>query len=193
MKNDIRTNHSAGKIIVINGPSSSGKSTLTKELQRQFEIPFLRYSFDLFLDSQALPMEQIRNGKISWKSMRPNLFSGLQQCLPILANAGNNIVFDHIIETKEMLHELLHLTADMDIYFVGLHCSLEELERREIARGNRGSGDARKDFETVHRITTYDLELDSENNLVENAKTLITAWEKRARPSALDRMLKELA
>ncbi len=125
--------------------------------------------------------------------MRPNLFSGLQQCLPILANAGNNIVFDHIIETKEMLHELLHLTADMDIYFVGLHCSLEELERREIARGNRGSGDARKDFETVHRITTYDLELDSENNLVENAKTLITAWEKRARPSALDRMLKELA
>lgn len=138
-------------------------------------------------------MEQIRNGKISWKSMRPNLFSGLQQCLPILANAGNNIVFDHIIETKEMLHELLHLTADMDIYFVGLHCSLEELERREIARGNRGSGDARKDFETVHRITTYDLELDSENNLVENAKTLITAWEKRARPSALDRMLKELA
>lgn len=193
MTNDILANHSAGKIIVINGPSSSGKSTLAKELQRQFEIPFLRYSFDLFLDSQALPMEQIRNGKISWESMRPNLFSGLQQCLPILAKAGNNIVFDHIIETKEMLHELLHLTAYMDIYFVGLHCSLEELERREIARGNRGSGDARMDFETVHKITTYDLELDSENDLAENAKTLINAWEKRVRPSALDRMLQELA
>lgn len=193
MTNDILANHSAGKIIVINGPSSSGKSTLAKELQRQFEIPFLRYSFDLFLDSQALPMEQIRNGKISWESMRPNLFSGLQQCLPILAKAGNNIVFDHIIETKEMLHELIHLTAYMDIYFVGLHCSLEELERREIARGNRGSGDARMDFETVHKITTYDLEIDSENDLAENAKTLINAWEKRVRPSALDRMLKELA
>lgn len=193
MTNDILANHSAGKIIVINGPSSSGKSTLAKELQRQFEIPFLRYSFDLFLDSQALPMEQIRNGKISWESMRPNLFSGLQQCLPILAKAGNNIVFDHIIETKEMLHELIHLTAYMDIYFVGLHCSLEELERREIARGNRGSGDARMDFETVHKITTYDLEIDSENDLAENAKTLINAWEKRVRPSALDRMLQELA
>jgi len=185
-------NNSTGKIIIINGPSSSGKSTLAKELQRQFEIPFLRYSFDLFLDNQALPMEQIRSGKISWESIRPNLFSGLQQCLPVLASAGNNIIFDHIIETQPMLHELLRLTAAMDIYFVGLHCSLEELERRELARGNRGSGDARTDFETIHKITLYDLELNSENSVSENARILIKAWEKRKRPSALDKMMRRI-
>lgn len=180
-----------GKIIVINGPSSSGKSTLAKAVQKQFDIPFLRYSFDLFLDNQVLPMDQIRSGVFSWEALRPGLFSGLQQCLPVLAAAGNNIIFDHIIETKPMLHELIRLTRDLDVYFVGLHCSLEELERREIQRGNRKTGDARLDYETVHTFTLYDLELDSENGVDENALTLIKTWKQRKRPSALDRMLVE--
>lgn len=91
---------SPGKIIIINGPSSSGKTTLALALQRQLDRPFIRFSFDLFLDYQAFPSEQIRSGKFSWEQMRPSVFRGLHQCLPALATAGNNIIFDHIIETK---------------------------------------------------------------------------------------------
>jgi chloramphenicol 3-O-phosphotransferase len=47
-----------GKIIVINGPSSSGKTTLALALQQRLDVPFIRFSFDLFLDHQALPIEQ---------------------------------------------------------------------------------------------------------------------------------------
>jgi chloramphenicol 3-O-phosphotransferase len=39
-----------GKIIIINGPSSSGKTTLALALQKQLDLPFIRFSFDLFLD-----------------------------------------------------------------------------------------------------------------------------------------------
>src|SRR5829696_985308 len=155
-----------GKII-ISGPSSSGKTTLALAVQKQFDIPFLRFSFDLFLDNMVLPLEKIRDGTFSWDSMRPSIFTGIHQCLPALATAGNNLIFDHIIESKSWLENLLQSTSTLDVFFVGLHCSLSELERREIERGNRRIGEARADFETVHSITTYDLELDSENAVEE--------------------------
>ena len=181
-----------GKIIIINGPSSSGKTTLALAAQKQFDIPFLRFSFDLFLDNKVLPLDQMRNGTFSWDLMRPSVFKGIHQCLPALATAGNNIIFDHIIETKGFLQELIQLILDLDVFFVGLHCSLSELERREMQRGNRNIGEARTDLETVHQITSYDLELNSENAVGDNAKLLIEAWQKRRRPSALDRMLQDM-
>ena len=180
-----------GKIIIINGPSSSGKTTLALAAQKQFDIPFVRFSFDLFLDHQALPIEQIRNGTFSWDEMRPSVFRGIHQCLPALANAGNNLIFDHIIETKSWLEDLLRAVSNLDVFFVGLHCSLPELERREAARGNRRGGEARTDFETVLGITSYDLELNSESALEENVKLLIDAWKQRKQPSALNKMIQE--
>jgi chloramphenicol 3-O phosphotransferase len=189
---DIPSTATAGKIIIINGPSSSGKTTLALALQKQLDIPFIRFSFDLFIDHKAFPSEQIRNGTFSWDLMRPSVFRGLHQCIPALATAGNNIIFDHIIETKAWLHELLSLISELDVFFVGLHCSLPELERREIQRGDRRRGEAHLDFQTVHSITSYDLELISENLLEENTTLLIQAWKERKRPSALDRMIQEM-
>jgi chloramphenicol 3-O phosphotransferase len=181
-----------GKIIIINGPSSSGKTTLALALQKRLDLPFIRFSFDLFLDHKAFPSEQIKSGKFSWDLMRPSVFRGIQQCLPALATAGNNILFDHIIETKAWLYELLSLISELDVFFVGLHCSLPELERRETQRGNRREGEARQDFQTVHNITSYDLELDSEQSTDGNVARLIQAWEERKRPSALDKMMEEM-
>jgi len=189
--NDTLTS-TTGRIIIINGPSSSGKTTLALALQKQFDIPFIRFSFDLFLDQQALPMQQIKNGTFSWESMRPSVISGIHQCLPALATAGNNIIFDHIIETKMWLRHLISLVTELDVFFVGLHCSLPELERREIRRGNRNKGEARSDFASVHSITSYDLELNAENLLEDNVEKLISAWKNRQQPSALDKMIQEM-
>ena len=183
--------NNSGKIIVINGPSSSGKTTLALAAQKQFDIPFLRFSFDLFLDNKVLPMDQINRGVFSWDSIRPFVFIGIHQCLPALATAGNNLIFDHIIKTKAWLDNLIQSLSGLDVFFVGLNCSLPELERREIQRGNRRIGEARTDFQTVQTITSYDLELNSENPAEDNAKILIEAWKKRKHPSALDKMIQE--
>ena len=192
MNSSLNPTPASGKIIVINGPSSSGKTTLAKALQKQFDVPFIRFSFDLFLDHKAFPMEQIRSGLFSWDSMRPSVFMGIHQCLPALATAGNHVIFDHIIETKMWLRHLISTISELDVFFVGLHCSLAELERREIQRGDRRSGEARLDFETVHSITSYDLELNSENLLEDNVDLLIQAWKERNRPSALDKMIQDM-
>ena len=180
-----------GKIIIINGPSSPGKSTLALALQKQFDIPFLRFSFDIFLENNVLPMHIVRDDPSSWAAMRPSVFDGLHHCVPALAAAGNNLIFDHIIETENWLADLVLLLTDFDVFFVGLHCSIEVLERREIQRGDRRRGEARADSEIVHSFGTYDLMLNSENPAEENAKILVREWEQRSSPSAFNKMAAE--
>ena len=65
---------------------------------------------------------------------------------------------------------------------------LAELERREIARGDRRIGDAARDFHSIHAHCAYDLELDSTEPPAANAERLIAAWTARAGTSAFDRM-----
>lgn len=184
--------HPSGKIIIINGPSSSGKTTLALALQNQLDVPFIRFSFDLFIEHRAFPSAQIKSGRFSWAEMRPAVFRGLHACLPALSLAGNNVIFDHIIETRAWLYELVSLVSELDVFFVGLHCSLPELERREVQRGDRHPGEARRDWETVHGIPIYDLELNSENPLDDNVALLIQAWNERKQPCALTKMIEEM-
>ena len=70
------TNRELEKIILINGASSSGKSTLARQLQQTLPIPFWHFSFDHLRDSNALPMTRIRSGEIDWSAMRPAVFDG---------------------------------------------------------------------------------------------------------------------
>ena len=177
-----------GKIILINGASSAGKSTLATAVHQRLPVPFLRFSFDLFIDGNSFPSDQIKSGEFSWKKMRPAVFSGYHRCWPALVSAGNNLIIDHIIEEESWVSDLIKLLAGYDVFLVGLHCSLEELERREIARGDRGKGDARRDLEVVHKYVTYDFELDAEDDLENNAQALIEAWQTRKSPSAFDQL-----
>ena len=186
------TNRELGKIILINGASSSGKSTLARQLQQTLPIPFWHFSFDHLRDSNALPMARVRSGEIDWSAMRPAVFDGFHRCLPVLAEAGNNLIVDHIIENEMWMSDLVKLLTGLDVFFVGVHCPLPELERRERERGNRRVGEARTDYQVVHGFAEYDLEIDSMQPCQTNVNTLVDAWESRQPPSAFDRMAGEM-
>jgi chloramphenicol 3-O phosphotransferase len=177
-----------GQVILINGASSSGKSTLARAVQRQMDQPFWHLSIDHLRESGVLPLDRVRTGDFLWRSMRPAFFQGFHNALPAIAEAGNNLIVDHIIETRVWMKELLRLLSRFDVYFVGIHCPLEELERRERARGDRRIGDARNDFDTIHELAVYDVELDSTKPAECNAAALISAWRQRSGPSAFKRM-----
>jgi len=175
-----------GKIILLNGASSAGKSTLCRTIQAQIDEPFLRFSLDfLMFGNNVLPPRRDETGPFSWAALRPNLFEGYFRCLPALAHAGNNLVIDYIIETREQLDTLVQCIGHLDVFFVGVHCPLPELERRERLRGDRGVGDARRDFEIVHTFSAYDLEVDSSQSPEIVAAEIIAAWKHRSRPGIL--------
>ena len=182
------TNRELGKIILINGASSSGKSTLARQLQQTLPSPFWHFSFDHLRDSNALPMARVRSGEFDWSAMRPAVFDGFHRCLPVLAEAGNNLIVDHIIENEMWMSDLVKLLTGLDVFFVGVHCPLPELERRERERGNRRVGEARTDYQVVHGFAEYDLEIDSTQPCQTNVNTLVDAWESRQPPSVFERM-----
>lgn len=170
----------AGSIILINGASSAGKTTLARAFQQIAPVPFVRFSFDLFLDGNALPMDFIRAHHDGWAQMRPHVFAGMHQCLHALASTGNNVICDHIIENTQWRNDLITRLHGLDVYLVALHCSLPELVRREQARGNRNAGEAANDMAVVHRDMHYDLALDSEHaTATHNAQQLVDRWQAR--------------
>jgi chloramphenicol 3-O phosphotransferase len=173
-----------GRIILLHGASSSGKSTLARALQGTLPEPFWHISIDHLRDAGVLPAARIARGDFQWREMRAGFFDGFHRSLAAYASAGNNLIVEHILDTDGWLHDLVALLAPFEVFFVGLHCPLPELVRREAARGDRRIGSAEQDHHTIHRDLRYDLELQSDRSPVDNAASLIAAWQARTGPSA---------
>ncbi|MGC4047736.1 MAG: hypothetical protein QM758_28415 [Armatimonas sp.] len=172
---------STAKIILINGASSAGKSTLCRTLQVHLPEPFWHFSIDHIRDAGILPSTRIRSGEFPWKDLRPAFFEGFYRCLTALASAGNNLLVEHIYETPEQVARLHEAIAPFDVFTVGIHCPPEELERRELARGDRPIGDAIRDYVICHTFGGYDVEVDSTHPAEDNAALITKAWQMRLR------------
>ncbi|MEQ8484341.1 MAG: AAA family ATPase [Pseudomonadales bacterium] len=182
------TDVSPGRIILLHGPSSAGKSTIAASLQARLDEPFLHLSFDHFRASGVLPLAGMRAGKVDWLAMREPFFDGFHRAAAAFASSGNNIIVEHIIETQEWMNTLLSVLSSIDVFFVEVYCPLPELERREFLRGDRRVGDARRDFATIQLDVEYDLRLFGTDPPETNVEKLIHGWRNRARPSAFERM-----
>ena len=177
------TDQTPAAIILLNGASSAGKSTLAKAMQAHLDRPFLRFSPDLLLfGNEVLPARRDRDGPFSWAAMRGPLFEGYFRCVAALAGAGNDVVADLVIEREDQLKRLVGLLSPFDVFFVGVRCPLPELERREQLRGDRRIGDARQDHAIVHSFSDYDAEVNSTLPPERNATILTEAWRVRRRP-----------
>ncbi|QDC11679.1 chloramphenicol phosphotransferase [Oceanicola sp. D3] len=167
-----------GRVILIHGASSAGKSTLARAVREALPAPFVHLTVDQLIDSGALP------GGADWREVRARVFDGWHRAVAAMGAAGVDVVWDHIIETPEWHEALRDLLAARDVFFVGLHCDLAELARREAARGNRAPGDAARDAATVHVGKRYDLELRSEDGVAVNVARVVEAWRGRRGASA---------
>ena len=178
-----------GRIILLNGASSSGKSSVARALQARLNQPYWHISIDHLRNASVLPLDRVRSGEFTWSEMRGPFFAGFERSLAVYAEAGNNLVVEHIIEDEAWMQRVVRLLHGLDVFFVGVRCDLDELEQRERQRGDRPLGDARRDFFTVHRHAVYDVEVDTTSTSPDsNAARIIAAHGARTRPSAFDRM-----
>lgn len=175
------------QVIFLHGASSSGKSTIARALQARIEKPFWHISIDHLRDSGVLPMARFRSGEFAWKEARPAFFDGFHASLAAYADAGNDLILEHILDTDGWLETLRDLLERHDVFFVAVHCPLEVLVERERARGDRPVGSARRDFETIHMGKRYDLELQGSDGVEANVDRLLVAWRSGQRRSNFQR------
>lgn len=171
-------------VIFLHGASSSGKSTIARMLQKRIEKPFWHISIDHLRDAGVLPTERFKNGDFCWADARSAFFDGFHGSLKAYADAGNDLILEHILDTKGWLESLAHLLAKHDVFFAAVHCPLEVLIEREAARADRPVGSAKQDFETIHVGKAYDIELRSEDGAEANTERLLDAWRSCGRSSS---------
>ena len=165
------------KIIFLNGTSSSGKSSISKELQICLPEPFWHFASDQFVEIGMLPKRVNDGGAFDWYLNRPKFFDGFHRCIKALADAGNYLIVEHIIESQQWFVLLQSYLSEHDVFFVGVHCPIEVLRAREKKRGDRSLGEAEFHLQHVHSYGAYDFEIDSSRqSSKESARLILSAW-----------------
>ncbi len=174
-----------GTVIILNGPSGSGKSSIQKEFQ-YLMMPnlWIKTGIDTLFDA---PMPTITPENMSfWQS--PNsirwvetsqddqgnnvitLFVGEQgekvayamnSAIAAYANNGCSVIVDYIAYKPEWFVDLQNQLKNIKTYYVAVEIPLEVLEQREAARGTSPQGHARSHYFTVYGDTKYDLRVNS--------------------------------
>lgn len=161
------------KIILLNGISSAGKSTLAKALQDAAGEPFLHVEMDSFLSmlpkryanhsdafallpqASAIPEVAVITGPYGASLMR-----GMRRSIAALAAEGLSIIVDDVILDGHVT-DYRELLSDFDLIVVGVKCDLQIAEDRERQRGDRDIGLARWQHPRVHQGINYDLVVDT--------------------------------
>jgi len=153
-----------GKIIFLNGVSSSGKSTLAKTLQDRLEEPFYLIANDTF--TMMSPEKFVRINDIETYD---RILKGMYHTIKIFSDMGINTIADDVFFTVgyDRLGECLELLHDYSVLFVRVECPAEELRRREKERGDRVVGQAESQLAILDPQDTYDITVDTHNNTKE--------------------------
>jgi chloramphenicol 3-O phosphotransferase len=177
--------HPGGRIIFLNGTSSSGKSSIARELLRILDGSFFHMAVDAFhamRSDRDIPDEDLQ-------AEIDRTARGFHRAVAGMAAAGNHVVVDHVLSQRWRLLDVLDLFPAEDVVLVKVHCPLPELERRERARGDRTPGLAARQFDQVHAHGVYDVECDTSTSTPEeSARQIKNALVRRPIPTAFTRL-----
>ena len=141
------------QIILLNGPSSSGKSTLAKVLKEQINVlkkeEYVIVSIDDFMNlSSEEVIYEDDVYEISGKMC--------EKVLEIL-KTSSGVIIDHVITSERIYKELIEMLAKYHIIKVRVTCPLNVLRKREEERKNRHLGSAEASDTYLFPKDGYDL------------------------------------
>lgn len=164
-----------GQVVLLNGASSSGKSTLSRQLLRDFPNPWFHMAVDMFGAMRAEDQTHRLQPTALTEVLRRTR-AGFHRAVAGMAMAGNDIVMDHVLGEAWRLQDLLTVMGSIDVVFVGVHCGFAELQRREAARGDRHPGAAASHIQHVHAHGMYDVEVDTSTATTEDCSARIRQY-----------------
>lgn len=185
-----------GTLIILNGTSSAGKSSILNCLQTRLQEPYMSAGIDKFL--YMLPphylkqplWDEVMGKSFSAGDLGNQLMSGMHHALKAMILRGNCILADHVLIERSWVVELAELFSSLPAYLIGVHCPLDVIEKREKERKDRTLGSAQLQFDVVHRWTHYDLAFDSSTMTPEEgADRIFNFLNLRTPPQAFKKIL----
>lgn len=125
-----------GRIIFLNGVTSSGKTSIVEALQNQEDIFFYVVANDLF--QEMVGENYLR--KNYWKYLSEVIIM-MYHTAKLYSDMGKNVIIDGILverkEIKPHYHQLLEILVDNPLDIVEIYCPLDICRQRNIIRGDR--------------------------------------------------------
>lgn len=172
-------NRPFGTVIVLNGASSAGKTSLLNAVQATLAEPFLEAGLDKFLwmlpsrYRRAPLWDDVLGQATRGGAVGDRLVRSMHCAIAALARSGSHVVADHVFVEPAWLLHCTEVLQGLPTLFVGVICPLSTLEERERTRTDRTLGQASLQYELVHRGARYDLVIDTSKLAPEEGATLI--------------------
>lgn len=168
-------------IIILNGGSSSGKTTIAKSLQNALPVPWLRFSIDDLIEAMPCAILETDSGMIIGEdgSVNPGadfrrLESAWMKGIGEMARGGARVIIDDVflrgVESSDRWKASL---PGLKVLWVGVFCDPAVAALRESARGDRVIGMAALQAEAVHIGMQYDIKVDTTVTSAEECARMI--------------------
>lgn len=187
----------AGRIVLLNGSSSAGKTTLARAIQVVRSEPWFHLALDQFRDGMppayrglnsppgtpgarglnVVPVDH--DGKrvtaIQFGDVGKRMLQGMHRAIAAFAAAGNDVIIDDLFLETDTLDDYLEALEGFRVLFVAVRAPLDLVQHREASRPGRFPGTALSHFEAVHAHGIYDLEVDTHGNSPEACAAEVSA------------------
>jgi chloramphenicol 3-O phosphotransferase len=178
----------AGRVVLLHGTSSSGKTTVARAVQKLSDDPWARIGIDTFwtaIDERWMEHGPRAADGFAWMDdativpgpVGQRLAAGMRAAIGAFARAGNDVLVDDVFIDPTWLDGWRTELADVELLLVGVMAPAEVLAERERARGNRIIGEARAQVDVIHRGIAYDLTVDTARQSPEEcAREILAAF-----------------
>jgi chloramphenicol 3-O phosphotransferase len=186
---DVTVNTMNVEVIVLNGGSSSGKSSIATSLQQQLDGTWLALGVDDLIRALSHgPTDTAGGGSLQFSSDGSitvgEAFHRAEvawyQGVAAMARAGAAVIADEVfLEGRPSQARLASALHGLSVVWVGVHCDPDVAETRETQRGDRIRGQARDQAVRVHKGVQYDIVVDTSRTSPSQCAATIVEWVSR--------------
>ena len=149
-----------GKIIFLNGVTSSGKTSIVDALQERRDVFFYVVANDLF---QEMVGEQYLQEDY-WKYLSEVIIM-MYHTAKLYSDMGKNVLIDGILvereEIKPHYKQLMDIMKDSPLEIVEVYCPLDVCKQRNIERGDRYESQSEEQAELMNPEIRYSMRVDT--------------------------------
>lgn len=168
-----------GVVVVLNGPTGSGKTTIARTVLRQADQPRLHLGIDALVD--GLDPRWLDHA-VTWDGERPDvlplargLAATLRSSVAAAARNGIDVISDDLFLDESWASGWRHALTGITALFVRVDADQEDLDERERIRGSRISGLAGRQLAYIHDGVDYHLALDTSQMSPDECAAMILA------------------
>lgn len=170
-----------GHVVLLNGGSSAGKSTIGRKLQTSLHGTWLLTGVDVVIWTMPRELEYspdgfvIENGFFLRGEEFMRLFAAFQASVVAQAEIGVNVIVEDVFLEGALDQQRWEAAlGDVETLWVGVRCSPDIATARELKRGDRPVGIARTEANAAHEGVRYDVDVDSGTMELANVVDKIT-------------------